>query len=79
MKLYLRTHHNEVTPSWWDNFEATLVPRYVGTDALKKHIEDRRVKLDACGALLQWDKDTGLPYLYFNNADDKLMFVLRWS
>ena len=79
MKLYIRNHPDEIVQPWWDRFEATLVPRYVSTDALQKHIEDRRAKLDAHGALMQWDKDTGLPYLKFNNEQDLCWFVLKWS
>ena len=79
MKLYIRNHPNEIPQPWWDRFEATLVPRSVGTDALKKHIEDRRAKLDAHGALLQWEKDTGLPYLKFDRQEDLVWFTLKWS
>ena len=79
MQLYIRNHPDEVVQPWWDHFEATLVQRYVGTDALQKHIEDRRNKLDAHGAVLQWDKDTGLPYLQFDKQEDLAWFILKWS
>lgn len=79
MKLYIRNHPDEVAQPWWDRFEATLVQRYVGTDALQKHIEDRRAKLDDHGAVLQWDKDTGLPYLQFDKQEDIVWFILKWS
>lgn len=79
MKLYIRNHPDEIPQPWWDRFEATLVDRYVGTDALHTHIEDRRAKLDAHGALLQWDKDTGLPYLKFDKQEDLMWFMLKWS
>ena len=79
MKLYIRNHPDELAQPWWDRFEATLVPRYIGTNALQKHIEDRRAILDAHGALMQWDKDTGLPYLKFDNEQDMIWFLLKWS
>lgn len=79
MKLYIRNHPNEEVQPWWGRFEATLVQRYVGTDALQRHIEDRRSKLDAHGAVMQWDKDTGLPYLKFSNERDLCWFILKWS
>lgn len=79
MKLYIRNHPDEVVQHWWDRFEATLVQRFVGTDALQKHIEDRRAKLEAHGALMQWDKNNGLPYLQFDNEQDMVWFVLKWS
>ena len=79
MKLYIRNHPDEITQPWWDRFEATLVQRYVGTDALQKHIEDRRAKLDAHGAVMYWDKDTGVPYLQFNNEKDMIWFMLKYS
>jgi hypothetical protein len=79
MNLYIRNHSDEVAQPWWDRFEATLVHRGVGTDELQKHIEDRRNKLDAHSALLQWDKDTGLPYLKFDKQKDLLWFILKWS
>ena len=79
MNLYIRNHPDEVTQPWWDRFEATLVQRYVGTDALQKHIEDRRAKLEAHGALMQWDKDTGLPYLKFDDEKHLSWFILKWS
>ena len=79
MNLYIRNHPDEVTQPWWDRFEATLVQRYVGTDALQKHIEDRRAKLEAHGALMQWDKDTGLPYLKFVDEKHLSWFILKWS
>ena len=79
MKLYIRNHPDELTQSWWDRFEATLIPRSVGTGAFKKHVEDRRAKLNAHGALLQWEKDTGLPYLKFNDEKDLVWFILKWS
>ena len=79
MKLYIRNHPDEVTQPWWDRFEATLIPRHVGTGALKKHVEDRRAKLESYGALLQWERSTGLPYLEFNNEKDMVWFMLEWS
>lgn len=79
MNLYIRNHPDEVSQPWWDRFEATLVQRFVGTDALQKHIEDRRAKLEAHSALLQWDKDTGLPYLQFDKQEDLVWFILKWS
>lgn len=79
MKLYIRNHPDEISQPWWDHFESKLVPRYVGTDALQKHIEDRRAKLDAHRALLQWNKETGVPYLEFKNEKDATMFLLKWS
>lgn len=79
MKLYIRNHPDEVAQPWWDRFEATLSQRGVGTDGLQKHIKDRRAKLDAYSALLQWDKDTGLPYLTFDKQEDLVWFILKWS
>lgn len=79
MKIYIRNDPYEIPQTWWDNFEATLVPKYIGTDALQKHIEDRRSQLDAAGATLKWEKENGLPYLEFNNEKDMIWFLLKWS
>ena len=79
MKLYIRNHSNEIAQSWWNRFEATLSPRGIGTDGLRQHMEDRRAKLDAHGALLQWDEDPGLPYLKFDKEKDLIWFILKWS
>lgn len=79
VKIYIRNHPDEIPQPWWDRFESTLVPRYVGTDALQKHIEDRRAKLDAQGATLKWEEETGLPYLKFDDEKDAVMFLLKWS
>ena len=79
MNLYIRNHTLENSQPWWDRFEAALVPRNVGTDAPRKHIEDRHNKLNTYGALLQWDKDKGVPYLKFNDEKDLCWFILKWS
>lgn len=79
MKMYIRNHPDEIVQPWWDRFESTLVPRFVGTDALQKHIADRRTKLEAAGALLKWDKETGLPYLEFDDEKNAVWFVSKWS
>ncbi len=79
MKLYIRNHPDEISQPWWDRFEATLVQRYVGTEALQKHIKDRQEKLDSAGALLQWEKETGLPYLKFRDEQSMLWFLLKWG
>ncbi len=79
MKLYIRNHPEEIPQPWWDRFEATLIPRYVGTAAMRKHIEDRRTKLDAYGAVLQWDSENGLPYLLFKDTKKLSFFVLKWT
>ena len=79
MNLYIRNHTLETPQPWWDRFEATLISRYGGTEALQKHIEDRRSKLDAHGALLRWDKNKGVPYLKFSNEQDLHWFILKWS
>jgi hypothetical protein len=79
MNLYIRNHTHENTQPWWDRFEAALVPRYGGKDALQKHIEDRVATLDAHGARLRWDKDRGVPYLKFNSEKDLSWFMLKWS
>jgi hypothetical protein len=76
---YIRHCPEQDCEPWWLRFEATLVQRYVGTDALQKHVEDRRAKLDAHGALLRWEKDTGLPYLQFRSEQDQTWFLLKWS
>ena len=74
MKLYIRNHPFEVTQPWWDRFEASLGERSTN---VKKFIEDRRAKLEAHGALLQWEE--GLPYLKFDDEKDLSWFVLKWS
>jgi len=79
MKLYIRNHPDEITQPWWDRFETSLVDRYVGTEALGRHIKDRQEKLDAAGAVLQWEKDTGLPYLKFQDEQSMSWFLLKWS
>jgi len=79
MKVYIRTHPDAITEPWWDNFEKSLVQRFVGTEALQRHIEDRRSKLDAANAMMKWEKETGLPYLEFNDEKDLCWFMLKWS
>jgi len=79
MKLYIRNHPDEITQPWWDRFEQSLVDRYVGTEALQRHIKDRQEKLDAVGAVLQWEKATGLPYLKFQDEQSMCWFLLKWS
>jgi len=39
MNLNIRHHPDEVTQPWWDRFEASLIPRSIGTKALEKHIK----------------------------------------
>jgi hypothetical protein len=78
MKLYIRQHPDEIPQPWWDRFEQSLPHRYDGTEALEKHIKDRREKLDAAGAILQWDKASGLPYLKFRDEQSMLCFLLKW-
>lgn len=76
MKLYIRNRIEELPQPWWDRFEASLISRSSGTE---RHIQDRHAKLDAHGALLQWDKDKGLPYLKFDNKKAVTLFLLKWS
>lgn len=78
MILYIRNHPDEIAQPWWDRFEATLVDRDVGPGAHQKHIEDRRAKLDAHGALLKW-APTGVPYLKFEDEKAMTWFILKWS
>ncbi len=79
MKLYIRNHPDEITQPWWDRFEQSLVPRYVGTKELRRHIKDRQEKLDAANAKLKWEKETGLPYLEFGDEKSRCWFILKWS
>jgi hypothetical protein len=78
-RLYIRNHPDEITQPWWDRFEQSLVSREIGTKGHEQHIKDRREKLDAAGAVLQYEKETGLPYLKFQDEQSMCWFVLKWS
>lgn len=78
MKLYIKHHPDEIPLPWWDRFEQSLPNRYRGTEALENHIKARREKLDAAGAVLQWDKSSGLPYLKFKDEESMSWFLLKW-
>jgi hypothetical protein len=79
MNLYIRNYLNGSPHLWWARFGEDLTGIDGTIESLLKHVEERREKLDAAGASLHTDQDTGLSYLNFKDEKSMCWFLLKWS